>query len=81
MSQATLSRQIINDAQGRPIAVILPIEEYTLIKSILEEHDQNETRKIQEMELAASDPLFLADLKETMAAFEAVDAEWWEQAR
>ena len=80
MSQATLSRQIINDAQGRPIAVLLPIEEYALIRSILEEHDRNEARKIKEIDLAASDPLFLADLRETMATFEAVDAEWWEHA-
>ncbi len=80
MSQATLSRQFISDAQGRPIAVILPIEEYALVKPVLEQHDQDEARKIQEIELAASDPLFLADLKETMAVFEAVDAEWWEHA-
>jgi len=79
MPQMTLSRQFIKDAQGRPIAVILPIEEYALIEPILEGHDQNEARKIQEIELAATDPLFLADLEETMAAFEATDAEWWER--
>mgnify|MGYP001047574236 CR=1 FL=1 len=79
MSQETLTRQFINDAQGRPIAVILPIEEYAFIKAILEEHDQQEAHKIQEIELAANDPLFLADLEETMAAFEATDADWWER--
>jgi antitoxin (DNA-binding transcriptional repressor) of toxin-antitoxin stability system len=80
MSQATLSRQFIKDAQGRPIAVIVPIEEYALIEAVLEEHDQEKARKIQEIELAANDLLFLADLEETMAAFEATDAEWWERA-
>ena len=79
MSQETLTRQFINDAQGQPIAVILPIEEYALIKAVLEEHDQQEARKIEEIELAAHDPLFLADLEEIMAAFEATDADWWER--
>ncbi len=30
---------------------------------------------------AAHDPRFLADLQETMSAFAAVDAEWWEPER
>jgi len=30
------------------------------------------------MEQAACDPLFMADLHETMLAFAEVDAEWWE---
>jgi len=76
----TLSRQFINDTQGRPIAVILPIEEYAQIEHVLQEHDQREARQLQEMELAAHDPLFLTDLEETMSAFEATDAEWWERA-
>lgn len=81
MPQMTLSRQFIRDAEGRPIAVILPIEEYALIEPILEGHDQNEARKIQEIELAANAPLFLADLEETTAAFGATDTEWWQRAR
>ena len=80
MLQATLSRQFINDTQGRPIAVILPIEEYARIEHILEEHDQKEARQLREMESAANDPLFLADLEETMTAYETIDAEWWERA-
>jgi len=79
MAQTTLSRQFIKDSLGRPIAVILPIEEYTLVKPILEDHDQENERRLHEIALAASDPLFLADLKETMVAFEAIDAEWWER--
>jgi hypothetical protein len=34
--------------------------------------------KLREIELAAKDPLFLADLTEAMAEFERADAEWWE---
>jgi hypothetical protein len=80
MLQATLSRQFINDTQGRPIAVILPIEEYAHIERLLEEHDQQEARQLREIEAAVNDPLFLSDLEETMAAFETTDAEWWERA-
>ena len=79
MVQTTLSRQFIKDSLGRPIAVILPIEEYTLVKPFLEGHDEKDERKLHEIALAAGDPLFLADLKETMEAFEAIDAEWWER--
>lgn len=80
MLPATLPRQFINDTQGRPIAVILPIEEYAQIEHLLEEQDQKEARQLQEIEAAAHDPLFLADLEETMKAFEATDADWWERA-
>jgi len=31
--------------------------------------------------MAVLDPLFVADLRETMAAFAGVDAEWWERDR
>ena len=80
MSQAMLVRQFIKDTMGRPVAVILPIEEYALVRPILENRDQELSGKLHEMELAARDPLFLADLRETMAAFEVADAEWWEYA-
>ena len=40
-----------------------------------------ETDKIEQMEQAANDPLFMADLRETMSAFAAIDAEWWEQTQ
>jgi len=61
------------------MAVILPIEEYRLIEPILDRQGPDVARKLQEISRAASDPLFLADLEETMTAFEAVDAEWWER--
>ncbi len=78
MSQAMLVRQFIKDTMGQPVAVILPIEEYALVRPILEHRDQELGGKLREMGLAAKDPLFLADLRETMAAFEVADAEWWE---
>lgn len=78
MLQLTLPRQFITNTLGDPIAVILPIEEYELIRPILERFARKEGQMLQEMAAAAQDPLYLADLHETMAAFEAVDAEWWE---
>ncbi|MBM4457460.1 MAG: hypothetical protein FJ011_06785 [Chloroflexi bacterium] len=80
MSQAVLARQVIKDTLGQPIAVLLPIEEYALVRPILESREQELAGKVHEMELAARDPLFLADLRETMAAFEVADAEWWEHS-
>jgi hypothetical protein len=78
MSQAMLVRQYIKDAMGQPVAIILPIEEYALVRPILEEQGRELRDKLHEMELAAQDPLFLADLRESMNAFEIADAEWWE---
>lgn len=80
MSQEILVRQFIRDTSGQPVAVILPIEEYALVRPILENRDQELGVKLREMELAAKDPLFLADLRATMAAFEVVDTEWWEHS-
>ncbi len=75
-----LRRQFITDAAGNPIGVILPLEEYTLVADSL---DQRLTAqldaKLRQIEQAIHDPLFMADLEETMAAFEYTDAEWWEQ--
>ena len=78
MLQTTLARQFITDMQGKPIAVILPIKEYNLVKNMLEEKVQEEAQMLKEMESAANDPLLLADIEETMIAFETADAEWWE---
>jgi len=36
-------------------------------------------RKIAEIKNAPNDPLFMADLEETMTNFTYVDAEWWER--
>jgi hypothetical protein len=80
MTQATLVRQFIKDAAGQPVAVLLPIEEYALVRTLLERRDQELAAQMHDMQLAANDPLFLSDLRETMAAFEATDVEWWEHA-
>jgi hypothetical protein len=51
-----------------------------LVKEMLEQRFQtpNEADKLAQMAQAANDPLFMADLQETMSAFTEVDAEWWE---
>lgn len=80
MSQAVLVRQFIKDSMGQPVAVILPIEEYALIRPVLESRDRELAGKLAEMQLAAADPLYLADLREAMTAFQTTDGEWWEHA-
>jgi hypothetical protein len=66
-----LKRQFITDVSGQPIGVILPLEEYALVEEILEQHTQllGEADKLHQMEQAAHDPLFMADLQEVMSAF------------
>lgn len=79
----TIKRQFIADADGRPVAVLLPLEEYALIEEFLERRlaaRANDTRLAQ-IAQAADDPLFIADLRETMDAFGNSDAEWWEPQR
>ena len=81
MITTALKRQFIRDASGKPIGVILPLEEFALVKPILEQRFPSaaETDKLHQIEKAVDDPLFMADLYETMSAFEASDADWWEQ--
>ena len=44
-------------------------------------HDVSATiDKLAQMEQAVKDPLFMADLRDTMVLFAEVDAEWWEPA-
>jgi hypothetical protein len=82
MTTTILKRQFITDAAGNPIGVILPIEEFSLVEEILTQHLRppalTEADKLDQMEQAANDPLFMADLQDTMEAFAEVDAEWWE---
>ena len=75
-----LKRQYITDATGKPIGVILPVEEFALVAETLEQRltSQQTAVKLHQMEAALHDPLFLADLRETMADFGHVDAEDWE---
>jgi len=83
MTVTILRRQFITDAAGNPVGVILPLEEFVLVEEILEQRfpAPSETDKLDQMEQAANDPLFMADLRETMSAFAGVDAEWWERTR
>ena len=77
---SVLKRQLITDTAGNPIGVILPMEEYTLVADTLEQRLTAQLEdKLRQIEQAPHDPLFMADLEETMVAFEHVDAEWWEQ--
>lgn len=77
MPMATLKRQFINDESGKPVAVILPFEEYVLVKDFLDHTPDAE--KLSLMERAVNDKRFMADLQSTMSDFRHVDAEWWEQ--
>jgi hypothetical protein len=81
MTTTPLQRQFIRDASGNPIGVILPLEEYMRVALLLGDRDATgkETALLDQIEYAARDPLFLADLRETMAAYETVDAQWWER--
>ena len=76
-----LKRQYIKDAAGNPIGVILPLEEFALVEEILDQYSTtpSETNKLDQMEQAANDSHFMADLRETMSAFAGTDAEWWER--
>ena len=75
-----LRRQLITGAAGNPIGVILPLEKYMLVAGMLEQRSTSLLDdKLRQMEQATHDPLFMADLTETMAVFEYTDAKWWEQ--
>lgn len=81
MNTTTLKRQFITDASGNPIGIILPLDEFALVRDILERYRSSTvliSDPLAQMEQAANDPLFLADLRETMTAFAAVDDEDWE---
>ena len=80
MSISVLKRQIIKDAEGKPIGVILPMEEYRMIERSLPQEGVADIQagKLNRMKHAANDPLFMADLNETMNSFSTADSEWWE---
>jgi hypothetical protein len=79
MTTAVLKRQFITDAGGNPIGVILPLSEFALVQEILEQRPRlQEIDQLKQMRQAANDPLFMADLHETMTAFAGADAEGWE---
>jgi hypothetical protein len=60
----TLKRQFITDAEGNPIGVILPLEEYALIEQILEQRlsDPKMTEKIALVEQAANESISCCEL-------------------
>lgn len=84
MNTSTIGSQFIMDNQGRQLGVILPIEDYLRFEPFLRRYEQSsrdassetEEEKLRLIEQAASDPLFLADLREVMNDFKHVDAEW-----
>lgn len=80
MTITVLQRQFIRDAGGNPIGVILPLDEYARVASLLGDREMmdEETIKLQQIEYAVGDPLYLADLRDTMAVYETTDAHWWE---
>jgi hypothetical protein len=77
MTTTVVKCQIIRDAEDNPIAAILPIEEFVLIKDLLDQRSRtvDDANKLVKMERAAQDPLFLVDLRETMSAFTQSDGE------
>ena len=80
MSTIALKRQFIRDETSNPIGVILPFEEYVRVAQFLGESlDKDwQSDNLEQIEYAVRNPLFLADLRETMAAYEVADAQWWE---
>jgi len=80
---ALLKRQFITDATGYPIAIILPLEEYQLVESILKQHEQaqSEAEKLKLIKQAPNDARFMNDLHETMSDFAEIDAQWWEATK
>jgi len=80
MTIINLKRQIITDNDGNPVGIILPLDEYDRIKKLLnsQNREDEEEDKLQLIKNAANDPLFLADLEETMSVYQQVDTEWWE---
>ena len=77
MTTTVVKRQVIRDTEDNPIAVILPIEEFVLVKDVLDQRSRTMTdaAKLAKIKQAAQDPLFLADLRETTSAFTQSDEE------
>jgi len=80
MSISVLKRQLITDAEGNPIGVILPMEEFLMIEHNLPREGVTDVKieKLNRMKHAVNDTLFMTDLNETMSTYSTVDREWWE---
>ena len=83
MATPVLKRQFITDAAGKPVGVILPLEEFALVEAVLRQHSPvpSTADKLAQMAQAANDALFMTDLHEAMSAFARIDAQWWEQVQ
>lgn len=66
MKPSSLRQQFITDAQRNTIGVLLPIEDYQRIAPFLQWKDDQEQEKLALLNQASQDPLFLADLQESM---------------
>lgn len=78
MAAHALKRQFIRDAEGNPVGVILPLEEFALVEETLKQRLSvpSTADKLAQMKKAVNDALFMADLCEIMSAFEQTDAQW-----
>jgi len=78
MAGTVLRRQLITDAAGNPVGVILPLEEFALVEETLRQRlpVPDTADKLAHMEQAADDALFMDDLREAMSAFAGADAHW-----
>jgi PHD/YefM family antitoxin component YafN of YafNO toxin-antitoxin module len=83
MAAHTLKRQFIRDSAGNPVGVILPLEEFALVEETLKQRlpVPSTADKLAQMERAANDALFMADLREAMSAFDQADVQWLEPAQ
>lgn len=75
MKPNSLRQQFITDTQGNTIGVLLPIEDYQHIAPFLQQKDDQELEKLTLLNQASQDPLFLADLQESMNDFQQIDSE------
>ncbi len=75
--------QFVTDAEGNQVGVILPLKEFELLEETLNRrvHVHSKADKLAQMEEAANDEMFMADLCDTMSAFSTTDAQWTESAK
>jgi len=80
MPATALKRQFISDTEGNPVGILLPLAEFRLVEPFLRRTlgSETESERLLLMEQAATDPLFLTDLRDAMQAFAVSDGEWWD---
>ena len=63
--------QFVTDAEGNQVGGILPLKEFELVEETLNKrvHVLSKADKLAQMEEAANDEMFMADLRDTMNAF------------